>query len=136
MTEISYLAIGPVIALTLGVVVVLLVEVTWKSPTTWLGAIAGASLLAGFVLAVMQWIEASDDPIIRFRGMLALDPFAAFGAVVLTVLGAVALLVAWPLVMEQGRRGAEFIALMLLALTGMVVTVTLVAELSVCQTTM
>ena len=96
------------------------VEVTWKPPTTWLGAIAGASLLAGFVLAVMQWIEAADDPIIRFRGMLALDPFAAFGAVVLTVLGAVALLVAWPLVMGQGRRAAEFIALMLLALTGMI----------------
>jgi NADH-quinone oxidoreductase subunit N len=120
MTEISYLAVGPVIALTLGVVVVLLVEVTWKPPTQWLGAIAGASLLAGFILAVMQWIEASDDPIIRFRGMLALDPFAAFGAVVLTVLGAVALLVAWPLVMVQGRRAAEFIALMLLALTGMI----------------
>ena len=120
MTEISYLAIGPVIALTLGVVAVLLVEVTYKPRTFWLGAIAGASLLGGFVMSVVQWVEASDDPIIRFRGMLALDPFAAFGAVVLTVLGAVAMLVAWPLILEQGRRAAEFIALVLLALSGMI----------------
>jgi NADH-quinone oxidoreductase subunit N len=120
MTEISYLAIGPIIALTLGVVAVLLVEVTWKPPTTWLGVMAGAALLGGFVAAVAQWIKASDEPDIWFRGMLALDPFAAFGAVVLTVLGAVALLVAWPLILEQGRRAAEFIALVLLALTGMI----------------
>ncbi|MBT8203622.1 MAG: NADH-quinone oxidoreductase subunit N, partial [Acidimicrobiia bacterium] len=120
MTEISYLAIGPVIALTLGVVLVLLVEVTYKPKVTWLGAIAALSLLAGFALSVAQWIEASDDPIIRFRGMLALDPFAAFGSVVLTVLGAVALLVAWPLIVIQGRRAAEFIALVLLSLTGMI----------------
>jgi NADH-quinone oxidoreductase subunit N len=120
MTEISYLAIGPIVALTIGAVAVLLVEVTWKPPTVWLGAIAGAGLLAGFVLGVAQWVEASDEPVIRFRGMLALDPFGAFGAVVLTVLGAVALLVAWPLIIEQGRRAAEFIALVLLALTGMI----------------
>lgn len=120
MTEISYLAIGPVIALTIGVVLVLLVEVTYKPKVIWLGAIAALSLLAGFALSVAQWIEASDDPIIRFRGMLALDPFAAFGSVVLTVLGAVALLVAWPLILIQGRRAAEFIALVLLSLTGMI----------------
>ena len=120
MTEISYIAIGPVIALTLGVVAVLLVEVTYKPRTLVLGALAGASLLGGFVLSVVQWVEASDEPIIRFRGMLALDPFAAFGAVVLTVLGAVALLVAWPLIVEQGRRAAEFIALVLLSLSGMI----------------
>lgn len=120
MTEISYLAIGPVAALTLGVVVILLVEVSLKPRTGLLGLIAGASLLAGFAISVAQWVEASDDPVIRFRGMLALDPFAAFGAVVLTVLGAVALLVAWPLIVEQGRRAAEFIALVLLALSGMI----------------
>ena len=120
MTEISYLAIGPVIALTLGVVAILLVEVSFKPSTSWLATIAAGSLLAGFVLAVLQWVEAADDPIIRFRGMVALDPFAAFGAVVLTVLGTVALLVAWPLILEQGRRAAEFMALVLLALTGMI----------------
>ncbi|MGI9611013.1 MAG: hypothetical protein ACR2NL_12040, partial [Acidimicrobiia bacterium] len=120
MTEISYLAIGPVLALAVGVVVILMVEVTFKPSTSWLATIAGSSLLAGFVIAVLEWAEAADDPAIRFRGMVALDPFAAFGAVVLTLLGAVALLVAWPLVVEQGRRAAEFVALVLLALIGMV----------------
>ncbi len=120
MTEISYLAIAPVIALTLGVVAVLLVEVTYKPPVIWLGGIAGVSLAAGFVLSVSQWVRASDDPAIYFRGMLVLDPFAAFGAVVLAVLGGVALLVAWPLVLQQGRRAAEFIALILLSVTGMI----------------
>ncbi len=120
MTEISYLAIGPVIALTLGVVVILMVEVSFKPSTSWLAATAGSSLLGAFVLGVLQWAEAAEDPVIRFRGMLALDPFAAFGAVVLTVLGAVALLVAWPLVLQQGRRAAEFVALVLLSLTGMI----------------
>lgn len=120
MTDISYLAIGPVIALTVGVVLVLLVEVTFK-PARWvLGLLAWASLFGGFILGVGQWIEASDDPTFRFKGMLALDPFAAFGAVVLTVIGAVALLVAWPLIERQGQRAAEFIALVLLALSGMV----------------
>jgi NADH-quinone oxidoreductase subunit N len=120
VTEISYLAIAPVAALTLGVVAVLMVDVTYKPRVGWLGGIAGISLLFGFVLGVAQWVSASDEPVIRFRGMVALDPFAAFGAVVLTVLGAVALLVAWPLILEQGRRAAEFIALVLLALTGMI----------------
>lgn len=120
MTDISYLAIGPVIALTVGVVAVLLVEVTFKPPRWLLGLLAGASLLGGFVVGVAQWIEASDDPTFRFKGMLALDPFAAFGAVALTVVGAVALLVAWPLIDRQGRRAAEFISLVLLALSGMI----------------
>ena len=120
MTEVSFLAIGPVVALTLGVVAVLLVEVTYKPRPFWIGVIAGASLLGGFITSVAQWVEASDEPIIRFRGMVALDPFAAFGAVALTVIGAVALLVAWPLILEQGRRAAEFVALVLLALSGMI----------------
>ena len=45
MTEISYIAIGPVIALTVGVVAVLLIEVTYKPRPALLGLIAGASLL-------------------------------------------------------------------------------------------
>ena len=36
MTEISYIAIGPVIALTLGVVTILLVEVSFKPSSSWL----------------------------------------------------------------------------------------------------
>nr|NIS44375.1 hypothetical protein [Desulfuromonadales bacterium] len=81
MTDISYLAVGPVIALTVGVVVILLVAVTVKTDDRVLGLVAAASLLAAFVLGVLQWAEASDDPTTRFNGMVALDPFAAFGAV-------------------------------------------------------
>ncbi len=119
MTDISYLAVGPVIALTVGVVVILLVAVTYKVDDRVLGLVAAASLLAAFVLGVAQWAEASDNPTTRFNGMVALDPFAAFGAVTLAVVGVVALLVAWPLAIAQGKRIAEFLSLMLLALAGL-----------------
>ncbi len=120
MTDISYLAIGPVIALTVGVVAILLIAVSYKTDERVLGGIAAASLLAAFVLGVLQWVEASDNPTTRFNGMVALDPFAAFGAVALAVVGVVALLVAWPLAVAQGKRIAEFLALILLALAGLI----------------
>lgn len=120
MTDIGYLAVGPVLALTAGVVLLLLVEVTLKpDKRAWVG-IAGVSLAASFALGVAQWIEAADEPVLRFNGMVALDAFTALGSVVLTAITALAMVVAWPLILTLGRRGAEFVALMLLSLIGLI----------------
>lgn len=123
--SISWLAIGPELALALGAAFVLLVEVQWKPAVRVLGWIAGFSLLAAGALTVMQWVDARDavaagatGDLMAFSGMILMDPFAVFGRAVLLAVTALGMAAGWEFFKALGRRGAEGLALVLLATTG------------------
>lgn len=118
--EVSWLAIAPEIALALGAAFVLLVEVQWKPKARVLGTVAGVALAAAAALTGWQWIEAGGEVgnTLAFSGMIVLDGFAVFARFALLVATALGLLAGWRFVAGLGRRGAEALALVLLATTG------------------
>lgn len=118
--EISWLAIGPDLALALGAVLVLLVEVQWKPPTRVLGMVVAATLAAASVLAVVQWVQAGVEgrQLLAFSGMVAMDRFAVLARLALLAVTALGMVAGWRFLAGLGRRGAEAIALILLATAG------------------
>lgn len=123
--NVTWIAILPELVLAVGAAVVLLVEVQWKPERRTLGTVALITVGVAFALTVVQWFEAGDalrlgspGELIAFSGMILMDGFAVFGRLVLLVMSALGLLAAWRLVDGVGRRGAEAIALILLATAG------------------
>jgi NADH-quinone oxidoreductase subunit N len=123
--EISWIAILPEIVLSLGAAGVLLVEVQWKPRAKVLGTIAGAAVVLAGVFSVMQWIQAGDaidigrpGQLIVFSGLVVMDGLAVFGRFALLATTALGLLAGWRYVEGLGRRGAETLALVLLATAG------------------
>ncbi len=121
MQEMSFLAIAPEVALGLGALAVLLVDLVWEPrPRAW-GITAGASLVVALGFLVAQWGEvvgADGDPTLHFSGMLAVDGFAVLAGLVIVVVTVLGLAAAWPLVETLPRRGAEFVALVLISAAG------------------
>jgi len=116
--NLDVVAVAPLIAVVGAVVVLLMVDVTWKpGPQVW-GVIAGIGLAAATGLAGWQWALHQDAPELYFSGMLVGDGFAAMGALVVYPLTGLGLMAGWRLVTALGRRGAEFVALVLLAGAG------------------
>ncbi|MGH9166629.1 MAG: hypothetical protein ACRD02_02205, partial [Acidimicrobiia bacterium] len=122
-TNISFLAIAPEVVLTAGILAVLLAEVTFSPPRPrlgrWLGAISGLTLAGAFAGAVWQGLRLGAEGGLYYGEMVALDGLAVVGRLVLVLVAALGLGTAWPLVEALGRRGAEFVALLLVSLTGM-----------------
>ncbi|HZD22541.1 MAG TPA: NADH-quinone oxidoreductase subunit N [Acidimicrobiia bacterium] len=123
--EISWLAILPEVALALGAVGVLLVEVQWKPRTDVLGSIAASALVVAVALTTVQWFEARDaielgstGDLVVFSGLVVMDGFAIFGRFALLAVTAIGLLAGWKYIDGLGRRSAEAVALVLLATTG------------------
>ena len=123
--EISWIAILPELVLALGATTILLVEVQWKPKTASLGSIAWFTLLVAVALTFVQWIRAGDAlaagatlELVTFSGMIVMDGFAVFGRFALLIATSVGLLAGWRHIENLGRRGAEAIALVLLATAG------------------
>ncbi|MFP3882972.1 MAG: NADH-quinone oxidoreductase subunit N [Actinomycetota bacterium] len=123
--EISWVAIFPELLLALGAAGVLLVEVQWKPLTRVLGAIAATTLVLAAALTVVQWVQAGDaatsgnpGELSVFSGLVVMDGFAIFGRFALLTITAFGLLAGWRYLLSLGRRGAEAIALVLLATAG------------------
>lgn len=119
--EVSWIAIGPDLVLALGAAFVLLVEVQWKPPVGVLGWVAGGSLVAAAALAAWQWIsvaEGGTPGALAFAGMILLDGYAVFGRFALLAVTALGIAGGWRFFESLGRRGAEGLALVLLATTG------------------
>lgn len=123
--EISWIAILPEILLALGAAGVLLVEVQWKPKTDVLGLIAAVSLVVAGVFSVLQWLQAGDavevgqtGELVVFSGLVLMDGLAIFGRFALLAVTAFGLLAGWRYMESLGRRGAEAIALILLATAG------------------
>ncbi len=123
--EISWLAIGPELVLAVGAALVLLIEVQWKPATRVLGSAVGASLVLAGGLTLVQWFAARDavdaadtTSLVAFRGMILMDGFAIFGRSALLVVTALSIAAGWHFFRALGRRGAEALALVLLATAG------------------
>jgi NADH-quinone oxidoreductase subunit N len=123
--EISWIAIAPDLAMALGAALVLLVDVQWKPGPRVLGWAVGATLAVAAGLTVLQWAGAADalasgdtESLVAFSGLITMDGFAIFSRVVLIAATGLGLAAGWRFVVSLGRRGAEAIALVLLATTG------------------
>jgi NADH-quinone oxidoreductase subunit N len=120
VTNIDFLALGPEIAVTVAVVLLLMVEVGRKPPAWVWGLIAGLGVASGLGLSITQWVVGRGaDANLYFSDMLALDGFSAFGGIVVFGLAGLGLIGSWGLVTSLRRRGAEFVALVLIASAGM-----------------
>ena len=123
--EVTWIAILPDLVLALTAAAVLLVEVQWKPVSRVLGTITGFGLVVAGVLTFVQWFQASDalefgstSELIAFSGMVLMDGFSVFGRFALIGITAIGLMAGWRYIESLGRRGAEGIALVLLATAG------------------
>lgn len=115
----NWLAISPLLVVGAVVVVLLLVDVQWSpGPRLWaLAAAAGA--IGGTVASAFQWARhGGGEGSLAWDGMLAVDGFSAFAGMLIFPIAGLALMGGWPLVRSLRRRGAEFVALVLIAAAG------------------
>jgi NADH-quinone oxidoreductase subunit N len=123
--EISWIAIAPDLVLALGAAIVLLVDVQWKPQARVIGVVVGATLVVAAGFSVLQWFQAGDavtagdgESLIAFSGMIVVDGFAIFARLALLLATALGVTGGWRFVVGLGRRGAEALALILLATAG------------------
>jgi NADH-quinone oxidoreductase subunit N len=123
--EVSWIAIAPDLILALGAAVVLLVEVQWKPAVRVLGLVTGLSLVLAVGATLLQKLAAEDamlaaDPgsLVAFSGMILMDGFAVFSRFALLGATALGVLAGWRYIEGLGRRGAEALALIMLATAG------------------
>ncbi len=134
MENIAFLPIGPEIVALAGAVIVLMSAVALGLGRREWGVVAGVALLASTILSVLQWLRldslevgrqlafsssVSDNPEVFFSPMVVMDKFSAFAGVLVYLVAFLALVGNWKLVETLGQRGAEYIALVLLAAAGM-----------------
>ena len=123
--EVSWVTILPDLVLALTAAAVLLIEVQWKPAARVLGTVTALGLTAAGALTFVQWFQAGDafeigstQELIAFSGMILMDGFSVFGRFALIGITAIGLMAGWRYVEGLGRRGAEGIALVLLATAG------------------
>jgi NADH-quinone oxidoreductase subunit N len=117
--EISWLAIAPDLVLALGAALVLLVDVQWKPAARVLAWVTGGVVAVAAVLTWAQWARSgAEDRTLAFSGLISMDGFAIFARQMLVGATALGLAAGWRFVVGLGRRGAEAIALVLLATAG------------------
>jgi NADH-quinone oxidoreductase subunit N len=97
---------------------VLLVDVQWRPPARILAWVTGAIVAVAAILTVIQWAGIEPDGALAFAGLISVDGFAVFARLVLVAATALGLAAGWRFVVGLGRRGAEAIALVLLATAG------------------
>ncbi len=113
--QISWLAIGPEIVLTAGAVVVLLVDV-FRQPSHRVHAVLAALTLGG--AGGTAWVLWGRESSLHFSGMVIVDEFAVMTRFAVLAVAALGLAAGWGMIARLGRRGAEGIALVLLAAAG------------------
>ncbi len=129
LPDVSWLAIGPEVVLAVGAAILLLVEVQFLPPIRRLGALAAAVLVGAFGLTVWQWfrvdqlLSAPGSPdfvagFLPFGQMIVLDHGSVLARFVMIAVAGLAVASGWQLFERLGRRGAEALALVLLATSG------------------
>ncbi len=119
LVNVSYLAVGPEILLTLGAVLVLMIDV-FRQPSARVHAwIVAATILAATVVTWFQWDRVTGEgPFLAFSDMVVIDEYGVIASFILLLVGALGLAVAWGMVERLGRRGAEGIVLVFMAIAG------------------
>ncbi len=117
--NLDLLAVGPLVAVTVAVVAVLMAEVTLSLGRRAWGWLAGLGLAAATVASGLQWAaHRGADADVFFSGMLVVDGFSALAGLIVFPVTGLGLMSGWRLAVSQGRRGAEFVSLVLLAAAG------------------
>jgi NADH-quinone oxidoreductase subunit N len=126
VNEIAFLPIAAEVLLLAGAVLILMAAVTLNlGPRTW-AIIAGVTLGLSFLVAWVQWWRIDDvGSRLHYAGeflrtpMVVMDYFSVFGGGLVIAAGGIALLGGWRLVGSLEKRGAEYVALVLLAVAGL-----------------
>ncbi len=131
MENIAFLPIGPEVILLAGAVIVLMSAVTLGQERRDWGIIGGIALIVSFLLSWAQWLrldflESAAELSFTARGvsslrypMVIMDRFSAFAGILIFLVAFLALVGNWGLVKTLGKRGAEYVALVLLATAGL-----------------
>ena len=129
MGNIGFLPIAPEIVLFGAALLVLLGHVTlgWGH-RVWAG-ISAAAFVTATVFSWLQWLQVDDfGPALNYSfdatdavvlPMIVTDHFSAFAGFLIFVVAGLALASGWDLVRSLETRGAEFVALVLISVTGM-----------------
>ncbi len=133
MEHIAFLPIGPeVIALAGAVLVLMSATALGQGRREW-GVLGVIALLVAALLSVAQWLRLDalgeqwqlafssphDNPAVYFRPMIVMDRLSAAAGVLVYLVAFLSLVGNWSLVKSLGKRGAEYVALVLLAAAGM-----------------
>jgi len=117
--NLDFLAIAPTFAIVVAVVLLLMLDVAFgRLGHRWWATAAALGLIAATWTSAAQWLEYRDRGELFFSDMLAVDGFSTFAGMVVFPISALGVMAAWPLVRGVGRRGAEFVALALVASAG------------------
>ena len=129
MNNAAFLPIAPEVVVLAGALIVILVGVVLERSRTELGVISGITLLAAFLVSIVQWREVGDggaglffsarDVDLILTPMVVMDGHSAFAGIVIFSVGFIGLLAAWALVRTLGGRATEFLALLLLGVAGL-----------------
>jgi NADH-quinone oxidoreductase subunit N len=127
MGNIAFLPIAPEILLLAGALLVLMAAVAFNQPRGVWAAFAALAIFGAGLFSVLQWLHVDDvGPQLNYGArdlsgspMVVMDHFSAFSGVLIAVVAGLALLGAWELIAGLGTRGAEFVALVLLATAGL-----------------
>jgi NADH-quinone oxidoreductase subunit N len=114
--DFSWLPILPLIAVSVGAMIVMLVGVRLEDEdSASLGFLALVALLAAFVLSMFELGQNT----LAFRGSLAMDDYAVFFEAVIIITTAVTVAMSLEYAVDAGLAGAEYYALVLFAAFGM-----------------
>ena len=117
--SLDFLAVAPEVALTAGVVLLLLVEVNTKLGSRAWAVFATLGLAAATAMSIWQFVAyRAEDARTFYSDMIVMDGFGALAGMIVFPLAALALLGGWELVTSFGRRGAEFVSLVMIAAAG------------------
>lgn len=115
---VDWWALGPVIALTVAMLVLLLLEFVPSRPNGNRGGIV--SLLALATAGWSAWRVAGDKRDL-FGGMFVHDPLTVFFTLLFVAVGVLSVLVSWDYVKRTMINQAEYYALLLSSLLGMII---------------
>jgi len=117
----SFAALLPVLVITLGALLILLLEAfLHRSRRDYLGFITLAVLFGGAVLVIRSWGLGMSF----FDGLLVLDDFGLFFVLIMLVTTALIVLISMRWISLHNTDFGEFFALLLFALAGMMVMLT------------
>jgi len=117
--NLDFLAVAPTVAIAVAVVLLLMVDVSFKVGPRWWGIAAALGFLGATTASVWQWIDyRGADGELFYSDMLAVDGFSSFAGMLIFPVAGLGLMAGWQLVRGVGRRGAEFVTLALIAAAG------------------
>lgn len=131
MENIAFLPIGPEVVLLAGAILVLMSAVALGRDRRVWGILAGLTLVIAFLVSWGQWLrldslEVQSQLAFSARGvagfrypMVIMDRFSAFAGMLIFLVAFLAMVGNWRLIPRLGKRGAEYVSLVLLAAAGL-----------------